>query len=292
MALKDKIEALANAIRRKSGVTGPLGWDGMKEAVESITVGSGGDGLDTSSTNPATAEDIAKGKEAFVNGSKVTGNVTTCESNLVFDVSRITSYYNNLNNQMQMELTVDIKNNYLFRKDSKLHADIACTEFGDAEESDVVDGKKFTSKDGVMKTGKHVCSGGGGGISLPSGVTAITAGEFTPDADITAQYTITHNLNTTPSVFILEPCGTFKVSDNKGYILQCVINTKTHTASSTVKGMSVVTVVDVNNGTVTHVGINNPTCTDTTIDLPTYTARKLKAGTTYKWVAIAMEGIN
>ena len=41
--------------------------------------GSGG-GIDTSSDNPITADDVAQGKEGFVNGEKVIGNAFTVES--------------------------------------------------------------------------------------------------------------------------------------------------------------------------------------------------------------------
>lgn len=41
--------------------------------------GSGG-GIDTSSDNPITADDVAQGKEGFVNGEKVIGNAYTVES--------------------------------------------------------------------------------------------------------------------------------------------------------------------------------------------------------------------
>ena len=41
--------------------------------------GSGG-GIDTSSDNPITAEDVAEGKEGFVNGEKVIGNAVTINS--------------------------------------------------------------------------------------------------------------------------------------------------------------------------------------------------------------------
>ena len=77
MSINTEMTALADAIRDKSGVTGKLSISGMTVAVNSITVGEGGEDIDLSFVT-ASAGDILSGKVgADTAGNPVYGNIPT-----------------------------------------------------------------------------------------------------------------------------------------------------------------------------------------------------------------------
>jgi hypothetical protein len=139
-----------------------------------------------------------------------------------------------------------------------------------------------------------VCSGGGG-TSLPSGIVAMKAGEHTisSSAGVISNLTITHDLGVIPSLFYFVPTYEFILADNVNYMHSFVLMCKQYTKNSDV--VLGVKVYRYPTASGLQGGVSSVSNTDISEQTACVTANancKLKAGATYKWVAIAMEGIN
>lgn len=146
MSVNEKMTAIADAIRAKTGVTLSLTLGGMADAIAGIQTGGG---IDTSDAT-ATAEDMAKGVTAYVKGEKITGTV--------HDVKTI-DYWSNAE---LSEQTKDIRFTKSFPAPRLerigVAFNVAKDKFGDATASDVAEGKTFTSTAGVKVVGTAVAS--------------------------------------------------------------------------------------------------------------------------------------
>ena len=135
-------------------------------------------------------------------------------------------------------------------------------------------------------------SGSGGG--LPSGISAIETGTFTPTSDVSSSYTVNHNLGVKPNFYFA--------------FVEGGITDPTSNASSFVQGFGIKIPVGTNGFSDVHAIVTSggsfsqqaQAMTSSvyntffkTTSFPIWpTTGKLKAGVTYRWVAGVLDGIS
>lgn len=159
--LEADLTVVAESIRAKGGTTEKLEFpQGMKIAVEAIQ-----DGIDTSSSNPVTSDEMANGKEAFVNGEKVVGSARTTNSG---STATANASMMSEDGNGKLEIGYTFSTPSLYKENSKLNIRAPLALFGSAKKSDVVKGVTFTSVDGYSQEGEFE------GIDTSSDVPALS----------------------------------------------------------------------------------------------------------------------
>ena len=159
MATAESVLAKIQALIDSSNSTTGGSDTNLTAAINALITGYNAGGLDTSDAT-ATASDMAKDKTAYVNGKKVTGNVSVIKSEggQTFSGPSITPSYESSTSEIKLQSSYIADT--LVRKGSKVGIVSKASNFGDAVAADVAAGKTFTSEAGLKVTGTHVCSGG------------------------------------------------------------------------------------------------------------------------------------
>ena len=245
--------------------------------------------------NPGSATDLAKDVEMLDEyGRRVVGQI---------QVLYETDSTNGGNNLIYAEDTLEVqdkkqygyyrivgavRDDVILRKGGIISAAANVEEFGNASPLDVAEGKTFTSASGLKIVGTNTSIGGG---SLPSGISVLNTGTYTPTSDISSSTSISHGLGTKPNFFIIAPEGAVDGTADIGYQYgQAMIYRYFKSPSYTTCGWGEYSFVNSNGELGMYIG-RQTSLNTSTITIRAGSDAKFKAGVTYRWVAGVLDGI-
>lgn len=146
------IQNIANAIRGKTGKSDLLDVSEMAGEISNISAG-----LDTSDAT-VTASDLAEGVVAYGSNGRIVGSVKTVDSGWIRDENENTtvssgSITNDGVTTKLIKSKYKFTSNNLFRSGSFVEVGVNVNEFGNATAADVLEGRTFTSADGLKVVG-------------------------------------------------------------------------------------------------------------------------------------------
>lgn len=162
MALIDKLNAIADAIREKTGKEDQMTLSQMPDEISQIATAGGGVTL-PELTNPASATDLALDKQLIgPDGSIVTGALN--EVSTLIGLSRTPdSVSQNSSGEVMIQSGMHTPMDFIGRSNVKFRTRVPLTNFGDATADDVAKGKTFTSAAGLLMEGTREA---GAGLSI------------------------------------------------------------------------------------------------------------------------------